>query len=354
MRIRAVLAASVTALGVVGGVAPGSSASAHDIGACSPYVSLRGFSDALDKKTYGDAKVGELSGLAYDGSHLLAVSDTSALWTLTRPTRSLGTEPVAYQPLHDEHGKPVDSEAVAVDRDGTRLITSEIEPSVRRYDRDGTVLASLPVPDRFRVAPAGEAEENATFEGLTLLPGDRSLIATMESPLSGDGTDVNGNGLNRFVRWDRRNGQFTVAKQYAFTVDAGLQISDVQAMSPTTLLVLERGWKEGYGNTIRLYQADLAGAQDVTDVKSLATTTVRQVHRTLLADIGQCPTGGATTKQPQPNPLLDNIEGMAFTGRYLPGGRRELLMVSDDNLSDAQITRLYSFGVAGARPVSVG
>ena len=352
MRIRALVVASLTALGTVATAAP---VAAHpapgrhhgrpDAGACSPAVSLRGFSDALDKQTFGDAQVGELSGLQYDGSHLLAVSDTSALWTFTRPTRRLRTEPVRYQRLHDEQGDPIDAEAIAVDRDGTRLITSEVEPSVRRYDRDGTVLASLPVPDRFRVAPAGEAEENATFEGLTLLPGDRSLIATMESPLSGDGLDVNGNGLNRFVRWDRTRGGFTVAKQYAFTVDAGLQISDVQAISRNRLLVLERGWKQGYGNTIRLYEADLTGAADVSDVASLADTTVRQVHRTLLADIAQCPSDGATTKQPQPNPLLDNIEGMVFTGRHLRDGRRELLMVSDDNLSDEQITRLYSFAV---------
>ncbi|BCJ39079.1 lipoprotein [Actinocatenispora thailandica] len=348
MRIRALVVASATALGTVAAATPAVAHPApgrHDAGACSRYVSLRGFSDALDKRKFGDAQIGELSGLQYDGSHLRAVSDTSALWTLTRPTRGLGTEPVGYQPLADEHGDPIDSEAIAVDRDGTRLITSEIEPSVRRYDRRGKVLGSLPVPGRFRVAPAGEAEENATFEGLTLLPGDRSLIATMESPLSGDGTDADGNGLNRFLRWDRRHGRFEVAAQYAFTVDAGLQISDVQAISPNRLLVLERGWRKGYGNTIRLYEADLTGAQDVTGVASLADTTVRQVHRRLLADLAACPSDGATAKQPQPNPLLDNIEGMVFTGRHLRGDRRELLMVSDDNLSDEQITRLYSFAV---------
>lgn len=351
MRIRAVLAASVTALGVLGGVATAGPASAGgsttgDLGACSPYVSLRGFSDELDKTSLDGEPVGELSALQYDGSRLLAVSDTSVLWSLTRPSRSLVTKPVAYQPIRDEKGEPIDAEAIAVDRDGSRLITSEVEPSVRRYDRAGHVLSSLPVPDRFRVEPTGEADPNGSFEGLTLLPGDRSLVATMELPLSGDGLDANGNGLNRFIRWDRRgSGEFAVAQQYAFTVDAGLAISDVQAISPTKLLVLERGWKKGYGNTIRLYVADLAGAQDVSDVASLRDTPVRQVHRTLLADVGQCPSGGATAKQPQPNPLLDNIEGMVFTGRHLPGGRRELLMVSDDNQSATQITRLYSLAV---------
>lgn len=48
---------------------------------------------------------------------------------------------------------------------------------------------------------------------------------------------------------------------------------------------------------------------------------------------------GATAKQPQPNPLLDNIEGMAITGR--DKNRLKVLLVSDDNQNAAQTTRLY-------------
>lgn len=48
---------------------------------------------------------------------------------------------------------------------------------------------------------------------------------------------------------------------------------------------------------------------------------------------------GATAKQPQPNPLLDNIEGMVITGHT--GNRLDVLLVSDDNQSAAQTTRFY-------------
>lgn len=360
MRIRALVVASLTAaasLTWAGGAAAAPTPRHHrypgGLGACSPAVSLLGYDDELDKRNFGDQQVAGLSGLAFDGRRLLALDDRSALWSLSvrsGPGR-LSARPVAYQPIRDGNGEPLDDEAIVVDRDGTRLITSEKEPSVRRYDRHGRLRGRLPVPSRFAAQPAGQADPNGSFEGLTLLPGGRSLIATMEEPLSADGTDAGDNGLVRFLRWDRtpghggRSGSFRVARQYAFTVDAGLGISDARAISPTRMLILERGWTAEAGNTIRLYEADLAGAQDVTGVDSLADTPVRQVHRRLLADLVNCPTAGATNKEHQTNPLLDNIEGMTLTGRHLPHGRRQLLPVSDDNHSATQTTRLYSLAV---------
>ncbi|MCZ9344923.1 esterase-like activity of phytase family protein, partial [Streptomyces sp. TRM76130] len=61
------------------------------------------------------------------------------------------------------------------------------------------------------------------------------------------------------------------------------------------------------------------------------------------ADIAACPSLGATAKQPQPNPLLDNIEGMAVTGRTK--GRLDVLLVSDDNQNASQTTRFYRLRV---------
>ncbi|WP_026402321.1 esterase-like activity of phytase family protein [Actinomadura rifamycini] len=63
-----------------------------------------------------------------------------------------------------------------------------------------------------------------------------------------------------------------------------------------------------------------------------------------LVDLADCPPSGATAKQPQPDPLLDNVEGMALGGRA-PHGRRVLYLVSDDNGSAAQTTRVYALAV---------
>jgi hypothetical protein len=56
-----------------------------------------------------------------------------------------------------------------------------------------------------------------------------------------------------------------------------------------------------------------------------------------------CPTLGATAKQPQPNPLLDNIEAMTITG--WTKGRLKVLLASDDNQNAVQTTRFYDLRV---------
>jgi hypothetical protein len=339
MRIRLSLTVRAAALGLVAAglaalpaaASPGRPAT--DPGACSPAVSLRGFTDSLDKTSYDGQLVANLSGLATtrDG-HVLAVADhPSTLYTMsvrTAPGR-VGVAIDSQVQLADENGTVLDAEAVAVDADGTRLVSSEIEPSVRRYSADGRILERLPVPADFATTPAGHAQVNLSFEGLALLPGDRGLIATMEGTLTGDPA----NQL-RFLRWDKdRRGHFQVAGQYTYQVDAGLGVSEAKAVSPTKLLVLERGFRAGYGNTVRLYLAELPTGHRTA------------VRKTLLADLVNCPTGGATAKQPQPNPLLDNIEGLTLTGRVLAGGRREVLLVSDDNSGATQITRVYALSV---------
>ncbi|WP_328779557.1 esterase-like activity of phytase family protein [Streptomyces canus] len=323
-------------------LASASSAPSSD---CSDLVRIRAFSDDLDKKTLDGVYVGNLSALAVDrGGRITAVSDESYIFSLDvrEKARSLSAEAVAVAPLTDLNGRAPDSEGLVVDLDGTRLITSETEPSVTRYDRDGTAVEALPVPAALAVAPAGRAVRNQTFEGLTLMPGGRTLVASMEGALSGDET-----GVVRLQTW-RRAGvgkPFETDAQYGYQADQGLGISEISSAGDGRLLVLERGFTPGVGNTVRLYLADPRRADDVSGTENLTSDgPARLVHKTLLADLADCPSLGAKALQPQPNPLLDNIEGLAVTGRTA-AGRLKVLLVSDDNERATQITRLYSLDV---------
>jgi hypothetical protein len=333
MRFRAPSAAVSVLLAASLLSSTGAEAGTRTATACSPWANISGFSDSLDKTTFDGVGVGELSGFSFDtNGRLLAVADESHLFTLDPRTK----KPLAVQALADEKGQPLDSEAVAVDRDGTRLVTSENEPSILRLTRSGKAVGRLPVPAALQVAPAGRATHNLTFEGLTLQPGDRTLVASMEGALSGDNADV-----RRLQTWHRASGEFRLAAQYAYNADAGLNISDITAAGDGRLLVLERGYTAGVGNTVRVYLADLRHASDVGRVENVTGQAgVRPARKTLIADIAACPSLGATTKQPQPNPLLDNIEGITVTGRTADG-RLKLLLVSDDNGNATQTTRLY-------------
>ncbi|MEU6252139.1 esterase-like activity of phytase family protein [Streptomyces sp. NPDC047043] len=337
MRLRTVIATATAALAAATGLtAAGPAAATPDsaaANACSPSVSIDRFSDALDKTTYEGTFVGNFSALAVDrDGSIAALEDRSSLFDLD--ARSL--QPKRVVQLADEKGAALDSEGLVIDRDGTRLITSETEPSIRRYSTDGKILDRLPVPSSLLVAPAGRATSNQTFEGLTLLPGGHTLLASMENAISGDSTTI-----VRFQTWTRTKGNhFRLAAQYAYPLDSGLGVPEVQATPDGRLLVLERGFTSGVGNTVRLYLADPRHATDTSGIENLTGQDgVRLIRKTLLTDIVTCPSLGAIAKQPQPNPLLDNIEGMAITG--YSKGRLKVLLVSDDNQNAAQTTRFY-------------
>jgi len=360
MRLRTVLTtvtaalAAATCLTAAGPASTGSYGSANSSGsansygshACSPAVSLDRFSDALDKTTYQGTFVGNLSALAVDrDGSLAALSDRSSLFDLNAKTSA----PKKVVQLADENGAALDSEGLVIDLPhartdsrggtpiGTLLITSETEPSIRRYSRDGKILDRLPVPSSLLVAPAGRATYNQTFEGLTMLPGGHTLLASMEYALAGDSA-----GIVRFQTWNRTKGDhFKLGAQYAYRTDDAVQgVPEVQATPDGRLLVLERGFTAGVGNTVRLYLADPRRATDTSGIENLTGQPgVHLIKKTLLTDIATCPTLGATAKQPQPNPLLDNIEGMTITGQEK--GRLKVLLVSDDNQNAAQTTRFY-------------
>ncbi|GAA4885583.1 esterase-like activity of phytase family protein [Actinomycetospora straminea] len=156
-------------------------------------------------------------------------------------------------------------------------------------------------------------------------------MASVEGGLTGDDP-----GVRRLLTWTTG----TPGPQCAYRPDPGLDLAELAATGDGRLLVVERSYTPGVGNTVHLALADPRGAADVTAIPSLpATGGPAPVARTPLADLGACPDLGATARQAQANPLLDDVEGMTVLGRT-PDGALRVLLVSDDNQNPEQTTRL--------------
>ncbi|TDD30618.1 esterase-like activity of phytase family protein [Kribbella turkmenica] len=327
-------------------------------GSCSRDARFLGFSDALDKTAFEGQPVAGLSALSMTGrSSAVALVDNVGttparvfdLDISSEPTISVDGMTILRRPDGTPYtGADFDGEGLVVERgERTLLATSEREPSIRRFRlSDGLQVGSLPVPARFQVAPAGEATTNATFESLAVSPDERSLYAGMEGPLAPDGTDADGRSRNRIIRYAGRPGHdYQPVAQYAYQTDPGLSLVELAVVDRDELLSMERAFVPGVGNTIRVFTVSLRKAADVTARASLADAPDKVfLRKELLFDLVNCPPSGAVAKQPQPNPLLDNVEALALGG-HLPGGRRQLYLLSDDNNGATQITRFYSLAV---------
>ncbi len=333
-----------------------------DVSECATGVDFLGFSDALDKETFEGTSLGGLSALTYDRRHGVYYSlvdngptatSEARFYTLRLPTKggTLGTPQILdVTTLRDADGNPFtasnfDGEGLTLTRMGDLLVSSETEPSIRRFSLDGELLEELPVPQKFRVAPEGQATPNQTFESLSLSPNSRSLFTAVEEPLALDGKTTEDENRIRILRYeDRGPGGFEPAEEFFYLTEQGQNVVEIVALSESELLVLERGFVPGQGNTIRVFRVSLEGAEDVSDEPSLAAPGLKPVEKELLVDLAACPEGDAESPGTQTNELLDNYESLAL-GPRLPGGRRSLLLQSDDNFSAGQVTRVVALGV---------
>ena len=356
--LRRRLALLLTACGVVT-VAAAPTAVAHPSRhpqpprACSPSTRALGYSDALNKITVDGAQLGGLSSLAFDARSRAWVSavdnhasDPARLWFF----RDLAHPTVVRAPLvlRRPDGTPYtgvdsDNEGLAVLPDGRYLVSSETEPSIRIFGRDGVQRAELPVPARFAVAPAGEATSNATLEGLTISPRGDEIVAAMEGPLSGDVSPTDATEHRFLVYTADRHGRWTLHKQVAYRTDPGQRVPEVALYGEDSFVVEEASFDAATGNDVRLYAVTgLGRARDVSAVPDLAASPRLAVHKTFVADLVHCPSLGAPALETQTNPLLDNFEGLAVTTPRLRGGARGLSLISDDNFSATQTTRVLN------------
>jgi uncharacterized protein len=360
---------AVTAADSASATPPNSVRPALAARACPPAAYAVSFSDSLNKVIRNGATLGGLSSLAYDPRSAAWVSavdnhgtDPARIWFF----RNLFDPTVVRDPLvlKKPDGTPYDgttsdNEGLAVLPDGDYLVSSETEPSIRIFGRDGVQKGQLPVPARFAVTgttPAGQATGNATLEGLTISPSGDEIIAAMEAPLSGD-VSATSTSLHRFLvyRADRR-GSWTLTKQIAYRTDPGMRVPEVAAYGENSFVVEEASFTAPpapgqlappvIGNAVSLFAVTgLDRAVDVSDIANLSSAPAKDVvKKTLVGNLVQCPSLGAPALEPQTNPLLDNFEGMAITTPSILGYRGISLIV-DDNFSATEITRVLNLEV---------
>ena len=179
---------------------------------------------------------------------------------------------------------------------------------------------------------------------LSRSPSGKYLFFANEGALVPDGPIASKAGGTR-IRILRRDLATGVDEEHAYLTDttgdgdAGtLGVSDVTALGDSTVLVLERGFQSGYGNTVRIYEVELSSGPDVSMLDALVASTPTVTKR-LIVDLASLPADGIMNPGAQPNPLLDNYEGLAL-GPLLPDGRRLVFVVSDDNERASEVARI--------------
>lgn len=349
--------------------------------AVQPPIRLSTLGEAvLPSESGGDGPViGGLSGLAWDPRCDLywAVSDDPGLLAAPRlhllrvdvADGRLATDDLEVvdtivlrgRDLDDLRQEGPDLEAIAFASDGSVLLASEGagpragSPWLRRYERNGDPLDELPVPGHLLPSddPRRGMRRNLAFEGLSLAPDGRTLMLATENAAIQDGprADLGVPSPSRIVVMDLHDGR--VLAEHVWMVEPvpdepvpedGYRIngiSEILAVDRRRVLVLERSFSVGVGNTVRVFLGELGGATDVAGVPSLRglpADELRPVSKTLLLDLGRA---GIDP---------DNLEGMAL-GPRLPDGRRALVLVADNNFNPfGQVNQVVLLAAEGLDP----
>jgi hypothetical protein len=313
---------------------------------------------------------GGLSSITYDERrgvfYVLSDDQVGARFYTLRIGVATGAPAVqilAVTTLRDASGQPfaplsLDPEGLTLTKDDTLVITSEgfanrlIDPWVREFGLDGRQLGTLPLPSTFFPNAAGTrgVRQNLGFESAATPPNGRFLFTATENALVQDGppATVGGGSPARILRYNLQRGELD--RQYVYWTDPIAEspvpatqfavngIVELLPLNNQFMLSMERSFSvgaPGTGNTIKLYDVALPGADDVNGFDSLAALLggIQPVEKTLLLDLDVL------------GIPLDNVEGMTF-GPDLPDGRRSLILVSDNNFSPAAFTQFLLFAAS--------
>lgn len=196
----------------------------------------------------------------------------------------------------------IDSEGLAIAKDGRFFIGDEFGANVYCCARDGRMTGVIAPPDAF--VPMLDGEEhfssedelkldqgrgpNDGFEGLSLSPDGRELYALLQSPLSQDRSNSESNRFTRLLVHDVAEGRKPKSPKHHFVVELPLfevegekkrsaaEVNDIVALGDGQILILARecfgfgAKKRNSGTPIafkKVMIGSLAGATDLAGSK---------------------------------------------------------------------------------------
>jgi len=267
---------------------------------------------------------------------------------------------LSYPELTKHATKTVDPEAMRYNgrtkqliwsSEGERIINSNdttlINPSITIISTKGGEADSIPLPDnmRMRLTESGP-RRNGVLEGLTFAGDFKTLYVNMEEPLYQDGPRadlVRNQAFIRIYQFDLKTKK-NIA-QYAYELEPiplppakeGAEINngipDILWIGKNKLLVTERAYSGGKGTNIKVFLADLSGADNIAGLKSIIKTPVAHpVKKKLLLNMDNL------------GMYIDNIEG-ATLGPVLPNGHQTLIFVADNNFNPKEESQFLLFEV---------
>lgn len=341
----------------------------------------------LPKMMFKDTPVEGLSAITYDRQRdrFYALSDDRSIFAPARfytlkltlnpaATDKTGLEKVEVEDVtffKDENGKTfpkgsIDPEGIALSPQGTIFISSEgspsqgIAPFIREFDlKTGQQKRSLPIPERYLPNDNTKAEqpprgiqENFGFESLTFEPGSSLATATgdpfrlftaTESALVQDSLPSTSIQSPRIRLMHYLISSITrpmVVAEHLYLLDP--ETSGAIRHGLTDLVTLDTGGhflslERTYGllgGSAKIYQVATAAATDTSGIATLNgdVSRIDAVQKKLLLDLSKL------------GIYIDNLEGITL-GPRLSDGTQSVVLVSDNNFNDIQITQFLFFSL---------
>ncbi|MEC4895428.1 MAG: esterase-like activity of phytase family protein [Oscillatoria sp. PMC 1051.18] len=336
----------------------------------------------LPKSNFNGTKVGGLSAIAYDpaSSNYYVISDDRSNFAPARfytfkigfnqkDLDKIGIEQVDIKNvtyLRNENGQTypagsVDLEGIAVSPKRTIFVSSEgipsqqIAPLIAEYDIEtGKLLSKLRLPQRYlpnetdkQDEPPRGVQDNLGFESLSLNPNGLAasdpfrLFTATEAALLQDKIALNPETSDRlrFLHYVIGPvGSPLLLAEHLYLLEPAPKntiangLTEMSAIEPEGFfLTLERTFG-AIGAGAKIFQVVIGNATDISGVDSLKGELgeLQPLKKKILLDLSEL------------GIYLDNLEAMTLGPRFRDG-TQSLILLSDDNFRDNQVTQFLLF-----------